>query len=56
MNVELIETEVRELDRLLTMVLGDMSMEIAGTDNAGYKRDLDDRRQVLEAVQRKLSA
>jgi hypothetical protein len=50
MLLELTEDQCAELQRLLESALGDLSSEIAGTDNAEYRQGLRDRRAVLEAV------
>ena len=50
MLVELTEAQCAELQRLLEDSLGDLSTEIADTDNAGYREGLHERRTVLESV------
>jgi hypothetical protein len=50
MLVELSEEQGAELQKLLESALGDLSTEIAGTDNAEYREDLRQRRSVLESV------
>ena len=50
MHVELSEEQVAELQKLLESSLGDLSTEIAGTDNADYRQGLRQRRSVLESV------
>jgi hypothetical protein len=50
MLLELTEDQCAELQRLLEGALGDLSSEIAGTDNPEYRQGLRDRRAVLEAV------
>jgi hypothetical protein len=50
MLVELSEEQGAELQRLLESSLGDLSTEIAGTDNAEYRQGLRQRRSVLESV------
>jgi len=50
MEIELTEEQCGELQRLLENSLGDMSTEIAGTDNAQYREGLRDRRSVLESI------
>jgi CBS domain-containing protein len=44
------EEDVAELRDLLDSALGDLSVEIAGTDNASYRESLRDRRHRLERV------
>jgi len=50
------EDEVRELLLLLDSALGDLSMEIADTDNASFRRELQERRLLLQHVSEKLGA
>ncbi len=50
MLVELTEEQCAELQELLESSLGDLSTEIAGTDNAEYREGLRRRRAVLESV------
>lgn len=50
MLIELTEAQCAELQRLLESSLGDLSTEIAGTDNAEYREGLRQRRTVLESV------
>ena len=50
MLIELNEDQCSELQRLLESSLGDLSTEIAGTDNAEYREGLRERRRVLESV------
>jgi hypothetical protein len=50
MNIEISEEQGAELHRLLESSLGDLSSEIAGTDNAEYRQGLRERRTVLESV------
>jgi hypothetical protein len=50
MVVELTEEQCAELQRLLEASLGDLSAEIADTDNAQYRDGLRQRRTVLESV------
>ena len=54
MNLELNDDEVDELRTLLDGVLGDLSHEIADTDNAKYRVGLRQRRDLLAAVRRNL--
>jgi len=55
MEVQLSDDEVRELSLLLDGALGELSEEIAGTDNARYRATLRDRRQHLVTIRQKLS-
>jgi hypothetical protein len=50
MIIEISEEQGAELHRLLESSLGDLSSEIAGTDNAEYRQGLRERRTVLESV------
>jgi hypothetical protein len=50
MVIELTEEQCAELQRLLESSLGDLSTEIADTDNAQYREGLRERRTVLESV------
>lgn len=50
MLIEISEEQARELHELLESSLGDLSSEIAGTDNAEYRQGLRQRRTVLESV------
>ncbi len=50
MLIEISEEQSAELQRLLESSLGDLSSEIADTDNAEYRQGLRQRRTVLESV------
>ena len=50
MELHLDDTQARELHTLLTDALGDLSSEIADTDNPAYKRVLRDRRDQLQGI------
>jgi hypothetical protein len=50
MLIELDEEQCSELQGLLESSLGDMSSEIADTDNPEYRAGLRERRKVLESV------
>ncbi len=50
MKIELTEEQVADLGTLLRGALGDLSSEIAATDNAGYRDGLRARRVSLEGV------
>ena len=50
MHIELTEEQVSDLRDLLRAALGDLSSEIAATDNAAYREGLRARRASLEGV------
>ncbi len=50
MKLDLSEPLADELRSTLEAVLGDMSSEIAGTDNPTYRRELLNRRERLAAI------
>jgi hypothetical protein len=50
MLIELTEEQCAEMQRLLEECLGDLSTEIADTDNAQYREGLRQRRSVVESV------
>ena len=50
MLIELTEEQCAEMQRLLEECLGDLSTEIADTDNAQYREGLRQRRAVVESV------
>ena len=50
MLIDLNEEQCSELQGLLESSLGDMSTEIAGTDNPEYREGLRERRRILESV------
>lgn len=56
MELHLNDEQARELHRLLTEALGDLSSEIADTDNPAFQRTLRDRREQLESIQRQLKS
>jgi hypothetical protein len=56
MQLTLTESEVTELRDLLDGALGDLSSEIADTDNPGYRAILKERREALQAVRAQLEA
>ncbi len=56
MQLTLSETEATELRDLLDGSLGDLSLEIADTDNPGYRLVLKERRTHLKAVRARLEA
>ncbi len=56
MQLTLTESQAAELRDLLDGALGDMSSEIADTDNAGYRVGLKERRDALRAVRDQLEA
>ena len=55
MELTLTDVEASELRDLLDGSLGDLSSEIADTDNAGYRVALKERRERLRAVRHKLA-
>ena len=50
MNLHLDQDAAEELASVLHSVLGDLSSEIADTDNAAFRRSLLDRRRLLEGI------
>jgi hypothetical protein len=50
MILELSEPLAEELRDTLGEILGDMSSEIADTDNPAYRRTLESRRELLRAI------
>jgi hypothetical protein len=50
MLIELNENQCAELQQVLEQTLGDLSTEIADTDNPQYREGLRERRAVLESV------
>jgi hypothetical protein len=50
MVIELTEEQCAELQRLLEEFLGDLSTEIADTDNPSYREGLRERRAMVESV------
>jgi len=54
MQLTVTEREGTELRNLLDGSLGDLSSEIAGTDNPGYRLILKERRTRLQAVRAQL--
>lgn len=54
MDLHLDTTETEELVALLDASLGDLSTEIAGTDNAGYRKQLMGRRDVLRHLRERI--
>jgi hypothetical protein len=55
MNVDLTEQQCADLRDLLRETLGDLSSEIAGTDNPGYRQRLRSKRESLEDVLSRLA-
>jgi len=55
MILELSESVADELRVTLSEVLGDMSSEIADTDNPKYRRVLEVRREHLRSIQSQLA-
>ena len=56
MKIELTEGQAADLVELLQGALGDLSSEIAATDNAAYREGLRNRRASLEDVLQLLRA
>ena len=56
MQLTLSDTEATELHDLLDGSLGDLSSEIAATDNPGYRLVLKERRTRLKAIRAQLEA
>ncbi len=56
MILELSEPLAVELRDTLGEILGDMSSEIADTDNPAYRRVLEHRRERLSAIQSQLNS
>jgi hypothetical protein len=54
MELELSDEQVAELSDLLASAVGDLHSEIAGTDNAGYRRTLQRRLETLDEVRKAL--
>ena len=50
MHITLTEQQGEDLRELLRVSLSDLSTEIAGTDNPGYREGLRSRRRSLDAV------
>lgn len=50
MDLHLDNVQVSELRSLLTQALGDISSEIADTDNPAFQRMLRDRRHQLQTI------
>lgn len=55
MQLELDEGEAAELRRLIDHELGELTSEIADTDNARFGRELRVRRDLLKGIQGRLS-
>ena len=56
MELLLDNTQVIELQRLLADTLGELSSEIADTDNPAFQRMLRDRRHQLQTVLEQIEA
>lgn len=56
MHLELSKDEAVELRDLVTWYLGDLSSEIADTDNPAFRRKLRDRQDLLLRVRNALTA
>jgi hypothetical protein len=55
MELELTDDQASELRMLLDGALGELSHEIADTDNPQFRQGLRDRRVALEAIAHQLS-
>jgi hypothetical protein len=55
MQLELNDEQAAELRQILDSVLGDMSSEIADTDNVSYRELLNARRDNARAIRDKLA-
>lgn len=55
MKLDMTWEQAEELDGLLTHALGELSHEIAATDNPGYRAELLARRERLSVVRAKLA-
>jgi hypothetical protein len=56
MHLQLSEDQARELDALLETTLGDLSYEIAASDNARFRSALSERRRLLLGLDNHLKA
>ena len=56
MNLDLSREQTDELRSLLDEVLGDLSAEIAATENPTYRSSLGHRRALLTAIRAQLDA
>jgi hypothetical protein len=56
MILELSESLAEELKSTVAEVVGDMSSEIADTDNPGYRRQLEERRERLRSIHAQLES
>jgi hypothetical protein len=54
MQLHLDDEQADELRTLLTHALGELSSEIADTDNAAFQRSLRDRRRQLQSIAQQL--
>ena len=54
MDLTLTDEDADLLREVVDATLRDLSYEIANTDNAGYKRELRERRDRLQAIQHPL--
>ena len=56
MELHLDDAQVTELHKLLTVALGELSSEIADTDNPAFQRMLRDRRHQLQLIVQQIEA
>lgn len=54
MQLELNDNESEALRRALLEILGELSSEIADTDNATYRKGLSEYRETLRSIQSRL--
>jgi hypothetical protein len=54
MELRLTDEQADELRRVLDEVLGDMSSEIADTENPSYRKELNLRREAIRAIRDQL--
>jgi hypothetical protein len=55
MELHLNDQQAKELHSLLTQALGDLSAEIADTDNPTFQRGLRERRLQLQIIEEQLN-
>ena len=56
MNLELGDAEAAVLAEVLDTTLSDLSHEIAATDNASYRQELRERRDVIQRLKDRLGS
>lgn len=55
-TIELTDDQLQILAEMIKNVLGDMSYEIADTDNSEYKAELKQRRDALKALAEQINS